>query len=92
MKGAVATARPGADPLHGRGGSSLKLSRGERWALLFYAVVVAGFMPPAIGWANRVEPFVLELPFFVFWIGLMTLLTSVLMTVAFIVKERVDRT
>jgi hypothetical protein len=69
----------------------VKLTRGERWALVFYALVVLGFMPPVIVWANRVEPFVLGLPFFVFWIGLVTLLTSGLMTLAFVVKDRVDR-
>ncbi len=69
----------------------MQLSRGERWAIVLYAIVVAGFMPPVIVWANRVEPFVAGLPFFFFWIGLMTLLTSVLMTLAFVIQERVDR-
>jgi hypothetical protein len=69
----------------------VKLSRGERWALPFYALAVAGFMPPVVGWANRVEPYVLGLPFFFFWIGLMTLSTSLLMTLAYAVKKRIDR-
>jgi hypothetical protein len=69
----------------------VRLSRGERWGLLFYALVLAGFMPPVAGWANRVEPFVAGLPFFVFWIGLMTLATTALMSIAFLVKERLDR-
>jgi hypothetical protein len=69
----------------------VKLTRGERWALLFYATTLAGFMPPVIVWANRVEPFVLGVPFFFFWVGLMTLGTSLLMTVAHAVKTRLDR-
>jgi hypothetical protein len=69
----------------------MKLSRGERRAAWLYALVVAGVMPPAIVWANRVEPWVLGLPFLMFWVGLMTVLTTVLMSLAFVVKDRSDR-
>jgi hypothetical protein len=69
----------------------VKLSRGERWAIPFYALVVLGFMPPVIGWANRAEPFVLGIPFLLFWVGFMTVMTTVLMSLALWVQRRVDR-
>jgi hypothetical protein len=69
----------------------MRLTRGERWALLCYALVVLGFMPPVISWVNRVEPLVLGVPFFYAWAGIMTLATSGLMTIAFFLRERLDR-
>lgn len=69
----------------------MKLTRGERWALVCYAVVLVGFMPPVIVWANGVEARVLGLPFLLFWAATMVLVTAVMMTVAFWVKGRIDR-
>jgi hypothetical protein len=69
----------------------MRLTRGERRAAWLYTLVVVGLMPPVIVWANRVEPWVLDLPFFFFWIALMVVLTSVVMSVALVVQERTDR-
>ena len=69
----------------------MKLSRGERWALLCYAVVLVGFMPPVIVWANGVEGRVLGMPFLLFWAALMVLVTAAMMSLAFVIKNRIDR-
>jgi hypothetical protein len=69
----------------------MRLTRGERWALPFYAVVVAGFMPPVVTWANGVRERVLGMPFLLFWVAAMVLVTAVMMTAAGLVKDRLDR-
>jgi hypothetical protein len=68
----------------------MHLTRGERWALLLYAVVIAGFMPPVIVWANSVKARVLGMPFLLAWCALMVLVTAVVMSLAFVVKKRID--
>jgi hypothetical protein len=46
-------------------------------------------VPPFIGmlvlipWANRTEPFILGLPFLLFWVVLWVILTAVCMTIVF---------
>ncbi len=72
-------------------GSELKLTLGERRALMCYAVVLVGFLPPVIVWASGVREQVLGLPFLLFWAALMVLATSVLMTIAFYIKDWSDR-
>jgi Protein of unknown function (DUF3311) len=48
-------------------------------------------LPPFIGmlvlipWVNRTEPFVLGLPFLLFWVVLWVVLTSVCMTVVYFI-------
>ena len=69
----------------------MKLTRGELGALACYAVVIIGFMPPVVMLANRVEPRVFGMPFLLFWIGLMVLVTSLSMTLAFWIVDRSDR-
>jgi hypothetical protein len=69
----------------------MRLTRGERWALACYSIVIVGFMPPVIVWANSVEARVLGLPFLLFWAALMVLVTAVMMTLAYWVKDRLDR-
>ena len=69
----------------------MRLTRGEWYALLCFVPVVIGFLPPVTNWAAGVESRVLGMPFLLFWNGFMVLMTAVLMTVAFAVKDRVDR-
>jgi hypothetical protein len=67
------------------------LTRGEKLALLCFLPVVVGFLPPVTGWAAAVEARVLGLPFLLFWNSLMVLSTALLMSLAFVVKNRADR-
>lgn len=67
----------------------MNLTRGERWALLCYAVVVLGFIP-GVWVASAVKATVLGFPFPLFWAALMVVTTAVMMTVAFAVKDRID--
>jgi len=69
----------------------MRLTRGERWALACYLVVVAGFMPPVTLWANGVHARVLGMPFLLFWTAAMVLATALLMTLALAIKDRIDR-
>ena len=69
----------------------MKLTLGEKRALVCYALVLIGFMPPVFAWVAGVETRVLGLPFPLFWAGLMVLLTSALMSLAFVIKQRSDR-
>ena len=69
----------------------MRLTRGERYALLCFLPVVIGLLPPVTGWANGIETRVLGLPFLLFWNGFMVVMTAVLMSLAFVVKDRVDR-
>jgi hypothetical protein len=68
----------------------MRLTRGERLALLCFLPVVVGFLPPVTGWAAAVEVRVLGLPFLVFWSSLMVVATVVLMNIAYVIKHRVD--
>ncbi len=70
----------------------MKLTRGECRALICYAAVLVGFLPPVIVWASNVQARVFGLPFLLFWAALMVLSTSVLMTIAVYIKDRSDRT
>lgn len=69
----------------------MELSKGEKKALVFLLIMILGFMPPVINLANRITPYVLGMPFLLFWVSFMVLMTSVLMTCAYIVRERTDR-
>ena len=69
----------------------MKLTRGERLALLCFLPLVVGFLPPVTGWAAGIEIRVLGLPFLLFWNSFMVAATAVLMSLAFVVKNRVDR-
>jgi len=68
----------------------MRLTRGERIALLFFAPIMVGFLPPVTGWAAGVESRVLGLPFLIFWSALMVVVTAGLMSIALVVKSRVD--
>lgn len=68
----------------------MRLTRGERRALICYALVLLGFLPPVTLLVNRVHPRVFGIPFLVFWTGLMVLATSGLMTLALILVGRED--
>ena len=69
----------------------MRLTRGEWFAVLVFIPVVIGFLPPVTGWAAAQETRVLGLPFLLFWNGFMVVMTTVVMSIAFVVKERVDR-
>lgn len=68
----------------------MRLSRGERWALLCYAVVLAGFMPPVMLWVRGVDAKVLGMPFLLFWAALMVGVTAAAMSLAAVIKDRLD--
>jgi hypothetical protein len=69
----------------------MRLTRGERWALVLYAVVLVGFLPPVTVWANGVEARIFGMPFLLAWNAAMVFVTAVVMTAAFVVKDRLDR-
>jgi hypothetical protein len=69
----------------------MNLTRGEKRALLCLLPIVIGFLPPVTGWAAAVEGRVLGLPFLLFWNGIMVAATAGLMSLAFAIKNRVDR-
>ena len=69
----------------------MRLTRGEKRALVCYALVLVGFMPPVFAWVAGSTARVLGLPFPLFWGSLMVLLTAVSMSVALVVKKRSDR-
>jgi Protein of unknown function (DUF3311) len=54
-------------------------------AVPFFGILVGMFF------ANRVEPFVLGLPFAMFWVVLWTLLTSIIMAVVYALDRREGR-
>ncbi len=68
----------------------MKLTRGERRSLVLYLFVLAGFLPPVIILFNRADVKVFGMPLLLFWVGLMVLLTSVLMSLALFIKNRSD--
>ena len=76
---------------HGILNSGMRLTPGERKALFFLLLIVVGFMPPVTNLANRIEPFVLGLPFLLFWAAFMILFTSACMFVAHRIQERTDK-
>lgn len=67
----------------------MDLTKGERWALLCYAVTILGFIP-GMWAASAVEATVLGFPFVLFWAAVMVAVTAAAMTFAFFIKERVD--
>jgi len=67
------------------------LSRGEKLALWCLLPIVIGFLPPVTGWAAAVEGRVLGLPFLLFWNGMMVAATALSMSLAFVIKNRVDK-
>ena len=69
----------------------MRLTRGEWFAMLCFLPLVVWFLPPVTGWAAAVEARVLGMPFLLFWNGLGVAMTAVLMSLALVVKERVDR-
>jgi len=69
----------------------LGLTKGEKKALIFMFIAIFGFMPPVTTWANRVEPFVMGMPFLLFWQGFMIFGTFICMALAYFVKEGADK-
>jgi type IV secretory pathway TrbL component len=69
----------------------MKLTRGERRALLCLVPVVVSFLPPVTTWAASVETRVLGLPFLVFWNGLSVAMTAAWMTLALRLLDRSER-
>ncbi|MBO8153333.1 DUF3311 domain-containing protein [Thermovirga sp.] len=67
------------------------LTKGEKKALIFLFLAILGFMPPVTVWANRVEPYVLGMPFLLFWQSFMVFVTFILMTLAYKTKEGTDK-
>ncbi|MEN8163456.1 MAG: DUF3311 domain-containing protein [Acidobacteriota bacterium] len=68
----------------------MKLTRGEKRALLCLLPIVIGFLPPVTGWAVSVDGRVLGLPFLLFWNALMVVATAALMSLALVIKTRID--
>lgn len=60
---------------------------GRRSRLLLALVPFVGLCV-AIPFVNRVTPYVLGLPFFVFWVGLWSVLTSVCMAGVYLLDPR----
>ena len=58
--------------------------RRHRWLAILPAVGILGGVP----FANRVEPYVLGLPFLLFWIVAWVLLTSVIMGIILALDRR----
>jgi hypothetical protein len=52
---------------------------------------VIGFLPPVTGWAVAVKVRVLGLPFLLFWNAMMVAATALMMSLAHVIKNRVDR-
>ena len=69
----------------------MHLSRGEKFALWCLLPIFIGMLPPVTTWAAAVEARVLGLPFLLFWNSAMVTLTAVLMSLAVLIKSRVDR-
>jgi ribose/xylose/arabinose/galactoside ABC-type transport system permease subunit len=69
----------------------MRLTPGERRALVCYALVLVGFMPPVFAWIAGSTARVLGLPLPLFWAALMVLLTAALMSLALLIKDRSDR-
>lgn len=67
------------------------LTKGEKKSLIFMFLAILGFMPPVTIWANRVEPYVLGMPFLLFWQGLMIFGTFICMALAYFVTEGADK-
>jgi hypothetical protein len=69
----------------------LGLTKGEKKSIIFMLIAILGFMPPVTIWANRVEPYVLGMPFLLFWQGLMIFGTFICMALAYFVTEGADK-
>ncbi len=69
----------------------MRLTCGERFAIVCFILVLIGFMPPVYLWAAAHDGSVMGLPFPLFWSALMVLCTSVLMISALFIKNRIDR-
>ncbi len=68
----------------------MNLTRGERKVLWCFVLIVGGYMPPVLNWANRVEPILFGMPFILFWSALMVPVTTAIMTYAYKVRARED--
>jgi hypothetical protein len=68
----------------------MQLTRGEKLALWCVVPIVIGLLPPVTGWAAGVEARVLGLPFLLFWNTAMVAATALLLTLALVIKDRVD--
>ena len=68
----------------------MKLTRGERRALLCLLPVVVSFLPPVTTWAASVPTRVLGVPFLVFWNALSVAMTAFWMTLALRIVDRGD--
>ncbi|WP_141580311.1 DUF3311 domain-containing protein [Actinomadura sp. WMMA1423] len=53
------------------------------WLRLALAALPFALLLGAVPWVNRTEPYVLGLPFFLFWLSLSIVLTSVCMAVVY---------
>ena len=53
----------------------MRLTRGERFALLCLVPIIIGFLPPVTAWAAAVEGRFFGLPFLIFWSALMVVAT-----------------
>ncbi|MFF5260036.1 DUF3311 domain-containing protein [Actinomadura viridis] len=53
------------------------------WLRLVLAALPFAFFLGAVPWVNRTEPYVLGLPFFLFWLSLSIVLTSVCMAAVY---------
>jgi len=68
----------------------MRITAGERRALWCLVPILVAFLPPVTGWAAGVRARVFGLPFLIFWNAAAIVLTSILVTAAFRIKERVD--
>jgi len=64
------------------------LSSSERKVLWVLGVIYLLYLPPVTNLVNRVEPFVLGIPFFVFWQAFSILVASALLAYAYSVVSR----
>jgi hypothetical protein len=68
----------------------VRLTPGERRALLCLVPVVVSFLPPVTSLAAGIEARVLGVPFLVFWSALSVAMTAGWMTLALRLKDRRD--
>jgi len=68
----------------------MRMTPGERRALLCVLPSLVALLPPVTNWAAEVRARVFGIPFLVFWNASAILMTSVLTTVALHVKGRMD--
>lgn len=68
----------------------MNLTRGERRVIWFLVPIVVALLPPVTNWAAAVRVRVVGIPFVVFWNASVTLVTAVVMTIAFRLREEID--